>query len=89
MYKGLLIILNLGFVVTDGECKFGIISVVVKLTLRCQIFSVTLQFFFFCTLWVMRQSNKFLFSPVNCSSSSIKKINFVAAIHNNAGSLPL
>jgi hypothetical protein len=72
MYKELLIILNLDFVVTDGECKFGIILVVVKLVLPCQIFSMTLQFFF-CALWVMRQNNEFLFSPVDCSSSSIKK----------------
>lgn len=45
MYKELFIILNMDFVVTDEECKFGVISVVVKLTLPCQIFSMTLQFF--------------------------------------------
>lgn len=72
IYEELLIILNLDFVVTDGECQFGVISVVVKLTLSCKVFSVTLQFFF-CALWVMRQNKEFLFSPVDCSSSSIKK----------------
>jgi hypothetical protein len=71
IYKELFVILNLDFMITDGECKFGDISVVVKLTLLCQILSLALQFF--CALWVMKQNNEFLFNPVDCRSSSIKK----------------
>lgn len=67
MYKELLVILNLDFVVTDGKCKFGVISVVLKLTFPCQIFSLTLKFF--CALWVIRQNNEFLFNPVDCINS--------------------
>jgi len=71
VYKELLVIRILVIVVTEGEGKFDVTSVDVKLTLSCQIFSLTLQFF--GALWVMRQNNEFLFSPVNCSSSSITK----------------
>jgi len=71
VYKELLVILILEIVFKEGEGKFDVTSVDVELTLPCQIFSLTLQFF--GSLWVMRQNNEFLFSPVNCSSSSITK----------------
>jgi len=67
VYKELLVILILEIVVTEGEGKFVVTSVDVELTLPCQIFSLTLQFF--GSLWVMRPNYEFLFSPVNCGGT--------------------